>query len=129
MDHTSASFSLRKLSGVNLKQLDKELIIVGYRADGSPLKRLALDLLAEHERLIGRCNSAAKVLLAGRKSGALGAKRLSRVAQCLKDMNMQNRKDLLELALTEAQADNAWWLVGDILRLQLVLDLAMGEDT
>ena len=128
MDHVKASFALRKLSGGNLQKLDEELITVGYRADGSPLKRLALDLLAEHERLIGRCDSAARVLLAGRLSGAMGAKRLARAAQCLKDLNMQKRKDLLELALAEAKADQAWWLVGDILRLQLVLDLAMGED-
>ena len=128
MDHSSAALALRKLSQGNLQNLDDELIVVGFRSDGAPLERWALDLLAEHERLIGRCASSAKVLLAGRKTGSLGAKRLVRAVQCLEDLSMEERTNLIEIALVEAQSDQAWWLVGDILRLQLMLDLAMGED-
>ena len=128
MDHSSASLALRRLSEGNLQQLDREQMTVAYGADGSPLTRSALDLLAEHERLNGRCEAAAKVLLAGRKSGALGASRISRAVQCLEGIGIEQRKDLLESALAEANADKAWWLVGDILRLQLVLDLAAGGE-
>ena len=67
MDHPNASLSLRMLSQGNLQSLDQELINVAFRSNGSPLKRLPLDLFAEHERLIGRCDSSAKTLLAGRK--------------------------------------------------------------
>ena len=129
MDHMNAAFALRRLSEGNLQKLDEELMIVGYRSDGSPLKRSALDLLAEHERLTGHCETAAKVLLAGRKTGALGAKRLALAVQCLEELTLAQRLDLLEKALLEAQSDQAWWLVGDILRLQLILDSSMGEDS
>lgn len=128
MDHGNSALALRRLSEGNLQNLDQELIVVGYRADGAPLKRLALDLLAEHERLSGRCASSAKVLLAGRQTGSLGAKRLVRAIQCLEELSMDKRNNLIEKALVEAQSDQAWWLVGDILRLQLMLDLAVGED-
>ena len=128
MDHSSAALALRSLSEGNLQRLDDEQITVGYSQDGTPLTRLALDLLAEHERLNGRCGVAAKVLLAGRKGGALGATRISRVAQCLDGLSVERRKDLLESALVEANADDAWWLIGDILRLQVELDLAAGGD-
>ncbi|MDP6833999.1 MAG: hypothetical protein QGG94_02440, partial [Prochlorococcaceae cyanobacterium ETNP1_MAG_9] len=128
MDHGNSALALRRLSAGNLQNLDQELIVVGYRADGAPLKRLALDLLAEHERLSGRCASSAKVLLAGRQTGSLGAKRLVRAIQCLEELSMDKRNNLIEKALVEAQSDQAWWLVGDILRLQLMLDLAAGED-
>lgn len=128
MDHGNSALALRRLSAGNLQNLDQELIVVGYRADGAPLHRLALDLLAEHERLSGRCASSAKVLLAGRQTGSLGAKRLVRAIQCLEELSMDKRNNLIEKALVEAQSDQAWWLVGDILRLQLMLDLAVGED-
>ncbi len=128
MDHQNASLALRSLSAGVLQNLDQEEITVGYRSDGSSLTRSALDLLAEHERLNGRCEAAAKVLLAGRRSGALGAVRMSRASQCLEGLNVERRRDLLELALYEANADKAWWLVGDILRLRIMLDLASGGD-
>ncbi len=128
MDHGNSALALRRLSEGNLQNLDQELIVVGYRADGAPLKRLALDLLAEHERLSGDCASSAKVLLAGRQTGSLGAKRLVRAIQCLEGLSMDKQNHLIEKALVEAQSDQAWWLVGDILRLQLMLDLAVGED-
>ena len=126
MDHANASLALRRLSAGNIQSLDQELIIVGYRADGTALTRLALDLLAEHERLNGFCEEAAMVLLAGRKGGALGARRISQASQCLQALNVEKQKDLLELAIAEANSDEAFWLVGDILRLQLMLDLASG---
>ena len=129
MDHPNASLALRRLSRGSLETLDQELITVGYRSDGSRLQRFALDLLAEHERLSDRCEVASKVLLAGRKSGALGAKRLSRAVQCLEGLSTDKRKDMLESALVEAKSDEAWWLVGDILRLRLMLDLSIGEDS
>ena len=128
MDHSNAALALRRLAEGNLQRLDDEPITVGNTQEGTPLTRLALDLLAEHERLNGRCEVAARVLLAGRKRGALGAARLSQVVQCLEGLSMNRRKDLLESALNEANADNAWWLVGDILKLQIELDLASGGD-
>ncbi len=128
MDHQTASFALRRLSEGDLKVLDETEIEVGYRLDGSPLTRLALDLLAEHERLIGRCDLAAQVLLAGRKRGAVAARRISKAVQCLEGFSVEGRKGLLEKAIEDAKADEAWWLVGDILKLQLILYLTSGED-
>ncbi len=128
MDHLNASLALRRLSGGNFQTLDDEQITVGYGVDGTPLTRSALDLLAEHERLNGRCDAAAKVLLAGRTSGAIGARRISRAVQCLDGLSLEKRKALLRSALDEAKNDEAWWLVGDILRLHLLLDLASGGD-
>ncbi len=129
MDHSNASLALRRLSAGDLQKLDNEEITVGHSADGSPLTRLALDLLAEHERLNGDCETAARVLLSGRKKGALGATRMSRAVQCLENSTMDERNDLLASALAEASADQAWWLVGDILRMQITLGLTSNEGT
>ena len=128
MDHFNAALALRSLSSGILQNLDQQEITVGYRSGGAPLTRFALDLLAEHERLNGRCDASAKVLLAGRKSGALGAVRMAKAAQCLEGLNVDQRRNLLELALSEANAEKAWWLVGDILRLQIMFKLASSGD-
>ena len=128
IDHEGASLALRKLSEGDLRKLDQEWITVGYSSDGSELRRLALDLLAEHERLSGNCHASAQVLLAGRKSGALGARRISRAIQCLEGLGIKQKNVLLSSALAQAEADKAWWLVSDVLKLKLLLELAANED-
>ena len=68
------------------------------------------------------------VLLAGRERGALGARRLALAAELLQGLGNDQHSTLLESALDQAAADQAWGLAEDLLRLQLKFDLAAGGD-
>ncbi len=128
MDHSKASWALTELVEGDLEKLEKEMLTVSYSKDGVPLKLSALDLLAEHEQSIGRWDSAAMVLLAGRKSGAIGARRIALAAQLIGHLERDKRARLLDKAFNQAYSDKAWWLVEDILRLQFILALIEGDD-
>ena len=128
LDHAGASLALRRLADGNLTALDRERLPVAEGSDGSVLTRSALDVLVEHERSMGHVDAAISVLLASRVTGAAGAARLGLAADLLADMGLDQSTPLLESALDQAAADEAWGLAIELLRLQLKLELASGGE-
>ncbi len=128
MDHLNAALALRELVQGKVKELDKEQLVVSLLEDGSSLTRSALDLLADHEISLGQWESAAKVLMAGRKRGSVGVRRMALASQLLERLSDDQRQSMLEIALENAAKDKAWWLASDILKLQLILDIKAGGE-
>ncbi len=128
LDQDRAVLALRRLADGDLTRLDQELLIVGESDDGLPLTRSALDLLANHELAAGRPEEAVTVLLAGRTPGVVASRRLGRVAELLAPLDLERSDLLLETALDQAAAEQAWGLAEDLLRLQLRLALQQGGD-
>ena len=129
-DHPRAALMLRRLVNGNLQALEgEELVEAGHGAAPSQLVKVnALERLAHHEASAGDHLSAAAVLLAGRETGAVAARRLGMAADLLAQEDPAQADALLELALDQAAADQAWSLAVDLLRLQLRLQLAAGGD-
>ena len=109
-----ASLALRRLVNGDLVALGSLELVNGRRG---------LDQLAEHEAAIGRMNEAAAVLLM-----APNPARLGQVAEWLATEDAEQADQLLEQALDQAAADQAWGLAVDLLQLQLRLQLATGGD-
>jgi hypothetical protein len=128
LDQDRAVLALRRLADGDLTRLDPEMLIVGYSDDGLPLTRSALDLLANHELAAGRPEEAVTVLLAGRTPGVVASRRLGQVAELLAPLDPDRSDLLLESALDQAAAEQAWGLAEDLLRLQLRLALQQGGD-
>ncbi len=128
LDQDRAVLALRRLAEGDLTRLDTELLVVGLSDDGLPLTRSALDLLANHELAAGRPEEAVTVLLAGRTPGVVASRRLGKVAELLAPLDPERGDRLLEAALDQAAAEQAWGLAEDLLRLQLRLALQHGGD-
>ena len=128
LDHRRAALALRRLANGELASLDLEQLVVGVSEDGQPLTRTALDLLADHEAASGQLDRAAAVLLAGRTQGAVAARRYGLVAEWLQTLGQPSSDALLEAALDQAAADQAWSTAVELLRLQLRLNLQAGGD-
>ena len=128
LDQDRAVLALRRLADGDLTRLDTELLIVGQSEDGLPLTRSALDLLANHELAAGRPEEAVTVLLAGRTPGVVASRRLGQAAELLAPLDLERSDLLLEAALDQAAAEQAWGLAEDLLRLQLRLALQQGGD-
>ena len=128
LDQDRAVLALRRLADGDLTRLDTELLIVGQSEDGLPLTRSALDLLANHESAAGRPEEAVTVLLAGRTPGVVASRRLGQAAELLAPLDLERSDLLLEAALDQAAAEQAWGLAEDLLRLQLRLALQQGGD-
>ena len=114
LDHRQASLALRRLVNGDLVALASLELMNGRRG---------LDQLAEHEAAVGRLNEAAAVLLM-----APNPARLGQVAEWLASEDAEQADQLLEQALDQAAADQAWGLAVDLLQLQLRLQLAAGGD-
>ena len=91
-------------------------------------KRNALDQLAEHEAAQGRILVAAELILQAPLNGVAGASRLARAAEWLAVSDIDEADRLLETALDQAAASEAWGLAMELLQLQLKLQLAAGWD-
>ena len=128
LDQDRAVLALRRLADGDLTRLDRELLIVGQSDDGLPLTRSALDLLANHEIAAGRPEAAVTVLLAGRTPGLVASRRLGQVAELLAPLDPERSDLLLEAALDQAAAQQAWGLAEELLRLQLRLALQQDGD-
>ena len=128
MDHAGASMALRRLVNGEIKALDREELIVDHEEGGSPVTVSALDALAEHERYMGRLESAASVLLSGEKEGLVKARRLSLAAELVAGLSSEKYEKFLDLAFQLAQKEKAWGLALEILQRRLKLDLASGVD-
>ena len=131
LDHPRAARALRRLVNGDLLALEQiELVEApGASAEpGEPLTVNGLDQLAHHEESAGDRLAAAEVLLSGRSIGAVAARRLGRAAELVAEEDFERADQLLELALDQAAADEAWGLAVDLLRVQLRLQLAAGGD-
>ena len=114
LDHREAALALRRL-------VNGDLIALASLELGDG--RLGLDQLAEHEAALGRQQEAAAVLLL-----APNTQRLAQAADWLAGADAAAADQLLEQALDQAAADQAWGLAVELLELQLRLQLAAGGD-
>ena len=119
LDHRQAALALRRL-------VDGDLIALGLITLIE--ERNALDQLAEHEAAQGRMLVAAELILQAPLEGVPGARRLSRAAEWLAVSDIDEADRLLETALDQAAASEAWGLAMELLQLQLQLQLAAGWD-
>ena len=114
LDHREAALALRRL-------VNGDLIALASLELGDG--RLGVDQLAEHEAALGRQQEAAAVLLL-----APNTQRLAQAAEWLAGADAAAADQLLEQALDQAAADQAWGLAVELLELQLRLQLAAGGD-
>ena len=119
LDHRQAALALRRL-------VDGDLIALGLITLDE--ERNALDQLAEHEAAQGRMLVAAELILQAPLKGGAGARRLARAAEWLAVSDIDQADRLLETALDQAAASEAWGLAMELLQLQLKLQLAAGWD-
>ena len=124
LDHHQAALALRRLVDGNLLALDAPL----FPDQPLPDQGNGLDQLALHEAALGRNAVAVEVQLLGDMAGVQGAQRLSRAAQWLDADQFDQADQLLETALDQAAAAEAWGLAMDLLHQQLQLQLAAGGD-
>jgi hypothetical protein len=89
------------------------------RADRPPRQRVALDLLADHLVSLEAHRQAAEVLLASREPGAATAARWGRAVLLATHLPPQQRDAIMERALEQAAAAEAWGLVAALLDQQL----------
>ena len=114
LDHREAALALRRLVNGDLIALaDLDL------GDG----RLGLDQLVLHEAALGRQDEAVGLLLL-----APNPQRLAQAAEWLAFRDDEAADQLLEQALDQAAAAQAWGLAVELLELQLKLQLAAGGD-
>ena len=119
LDHRQAALALRRL-------VDGDLIALGLITLDQ--ERNALDQLAEHEAAQGRILVAAELMLQAPLEGVSGARRLARAAEWLALSDIDEADRLLETALDQSAASEAWGLAMELLQLQLQLQLAAGWD-
>ncbi len=118
--------ALLRLADGDLGRLDAEQLVVGLDEEGLPKTRSALDLLAEAQIASGQPEQAVITLLAGRTPGGIAARRLGLAAELLDEIESERSTALIEAALDQAAAVQAWNQAEDLLRLQLRLELARG---
>jgi hypothetical protein len=85
---------------------------------GSPVRRPALDLLADHLEALGWRQRAAEVLLSAQGRDAASAGRLGRAVALAEDLPRDERQRLVERALELAAEAGAWGLVAELLDQQ-----------
>ena len=119
LDHRQAALALRRLVVGNLAALNAPLL---------PGQVNGLDQLALHEAAQGRNAVAVEVQLMADLSGVQGARRMARAVQWLDADQFEQADQLLETALDQAAAAEAWGLAMELLRQQLQLQLAAGGD-
>ena len=122
-DQDRAVLALMRLVEGDRSRLEEERLIVGLDDEGQPQPRSALDLLAEHQIANGQESEAVLTLLAARTPGVAAARRLGLASELLGALEPERSGPLLEAALDQAAAAQAWNLAEDLLRLQLALEL------
>ena len=125
-DQDRAVLALMRLVEGDRSRLEEERLIVGLDDEGQPQTRSALDLLAEHQIANGQESEAVLTLLAARTPGVAAARRLGLASELLGALEPERSGPLLEAALDQAAAVQAWNLAEDLLRLQLALELENG---
>ena len=125
-DQDRAVLALMRLVEGDRSRLEEERLIVGLDDEGQPQTRSALDLLSEHQIANGQESEAVLTLLAARTPGVAAARRLGLASELLGALEPERSGPLLEAALDQAAAAQAWNLAEDLLRLQLALELENG---
>jgi hypothetical protein len=110
LHHAMAAEALERLAQGNLARLETLPLPLQLRKDGSLETLPALDVYAEHLVVLGRDREAAAALLAGRMPGRVAAERLQRAVALLNTLPAPERDALLERALDQAAAAQAWGL-------------------
>jgi hypothetical protein len=115
LNHRVAADSLVRLAEGNPARLETLLLPVVL---GSPVRRTALDQLADHLEALGWRQRAAEVLLSAQGRDAASAVRLGRAVALAEDLPRDERQRLVERALELAAEAGAWGLVADLLDQQ-----------
>lgn len=110
LHHQLAAESLAQLAAGRPETLEAVALPLQVRDDGSLVTRPALDMYAEHLVALGRRQEAAGVLLTGRMPGEPAAERLRQAVALLEELPYEQREPLLEQALDQAAAAQAWGL-------------------
>ena len=110
LHHAMAAEALERLAQGNVGRLETLPLPLQLRKDGTLETLPALDVYAEHLVVLGRDREAAAALLAGRMPGRVAAERLQRAVALLNTLPAQERDALLERALDQAAAAQAWGL-------------------
>ena len=126
LDQTRAILALQRLAEGDPSRLEGEQLIVGVDSEGQALTRSGLDVLAQAQIASGQPEQAVITLLSARTQGVAAARRLGLAAELLDTMEPERSAPLLEAALDQAAAEQAWNQAEDLLRLQLRLELANG---
>ena len=126
LDQERIVLALMRLADGDLARLDSEQLVVGIDEQGIASTRSALDLLAAAQIASGQSEQAVISLLAGRTPGVVAARRLGLAAELLDTLEPERGVSLIEAALDQAAAVQAWNQAEDLLRLQLRLELASG---
>lgn len=125
-DQDRAVLALMRLAEGDRSRLEGVQLVIGLDDEGQPLTRSALDVLAEHQIANGQESEAVVTLLSARTAGVAAARRLGLASELLGDLEPERSGPLLEAALDQAAAVQAWSLAEDLLRLQLALELENG---
>jgi hypothetical protein len=128
LDHRRASEALSRLAAGNLASLETVALPLLLREDGTLATRPALDVLADHLKVLGENEQAARVLLAGRMSGQVAAERVGKAVALLAGLPLAERDRLIESALDQAAAVGAWGLASELLEQQRQLQQGVGGD-
>ena len=127
LHHALAAETLADLARGNPADLETIALPLKLRDDGTLVTRPALDMYAEHLIVLGRRQEAAAVLLAGRMPGRPAAERLQQAVALLEQLPLQERDPLLERALDQAAAAEAWGLAIALLEDQVRITAQAGE--
>ena len=121
LHHAQAVQALALMADGDLSRLESLPLPVSEltSADQKPRQRAALDLLADHLVSLQAHRQAAEVLLASSQPGAATAARWGRAAVLATHLPRQQRDELMERALEQAAAAEAWGLVAALLDQQL----------
>ncbi|MFM8543581.1 MAG: hypothetical protein ACKOAP_01075 [Vulcanococcus sp.] len=126
LHHRLAAESLELLAAGRLASLETIALPLQVREDGSLATRPALDVYADHLEVLGRREEAAAALLAAQMPGKPAAERLQRVVALFEGLPLAERDALLERALDQAAAAQAWGLALALLEDQRRLLQAEG---
>jgi len=108
LHHQLAAESLELLAAGGLASLETIALPLQLRETGTLATRPALDMYADHLEVLGRRQEAAAALLAGQMPGQLAAERLQRAVALFEALPLEQRDALIERALDQAAAAQAW---------------------
>jgi hypothetical protein len=118
LHHAMAAETLELLAKGNPAALETVALPLKLRDDGSIATRSGLDVYVDHLLVLGRRREAAAALLAGQMPGQPKAQRLKQAVALLTELPLAERDQLLEQALDQAAAAEAWGLAIELLENQ-----------
>lgn len=121
LDHRRAALALDRLTAGTDRGLSQLTLPIRRRQDGTVVSRSAVEVLAGHLEARGWAQEAGLLLLRQGAPGVLGAQRMARAADLLRELPLAEQESILETALEQAAAAGAWSLVSDLLDAQSAL--------